>query len=171
MNKRKLANQALRYLASLGQQLPDESDTDWYKQNSDDYQALLKLNNAGIGPTVEELEALANAPLTDTEIKRIVKRLKMIDSLVIAEYDKQEVIEKTPKYWDGFFSGYEASPTNRCKQLLNGIKTRIDRLSAEQSDLFKKITMQEAIDFEYCCDGMDEEDFKVIGERIEAHET
>ena len=109
---------------------------------------------------------MVDAPLTDAEIKRVVKRLKRIDQLILSEYDKKEAIDTTPKYWDGFFSGHEASPTNRCKQLLKGINRRMDKLSAEQSSLFKKITMQQAMDFGYCCDGMDEDDFLVDNEGV-----
>ena len=160
MSNRELAKQALRYLASLNKPLPDESDTEFYDQNRTDYEALLTLNNKAIGASEAELQELANAPLSDTEVNRIVKRLSKIDELVFAEHAKDERIERDPKYWDGFFSGYEASPTRRCEQLQRGIKARISKLSSEQFDLFGQLTMQQAMEFGYCVDGMDEDDFK-----------
>ena len=69
-NKRKLAEKALRYLNSLNEPLPDETDKKWYEQNASDYQALLKLNTAGLGTTVDEL--------------------------ILVEYEKRDVIDKSP---------------------------------------------------------------------------
>jgi hypothetical protein len=159
MNKRELARQALRYLDSLKMPLPDESDNEFYLQNHLDYEALLTLNNKGFGASVRELIDLVNAPLTNIEVKQIVKRIIKIDNLVFEERAKEEKIESDPKYWDGYFSGYEASPTRRCEQLKRGINARVNRLGSEQSNLFKKITMQQAIDNNYYVDGMEESDF------------
>ena len=55
----KLAIQALRYLSSLNKPLPEKTDTDFYTQNETDYQALLTLNNLGLGTTEGELFTLA----------------------------------------------------------------------------------------------------------------
>jgi hypothetical protein len=162
MNKRKLAAQALRYLASLKQPLPPESDTAFYKQNSADYQALAMLNNKKLGATTEALEALVNAPLSASECKRIVKRLQKLDALYSLEIKKEEAIDNNPKYWDGFFSGLEASPTNRCKQLKRGIENRIEQITNEQNKLYQQITKQQALDAGYwfACD-MESDDFKL----------
>lgn len=160
MNKRNLARQALRYIAALKQPLPEASDADFYTQNSSDYEALLTLNKKGLGTSEDDLLLIADAPFTDAELNRIVKRLKRVDELILAEHVKEEKIDRDPKYWDGFFSGYEASPTRRCEQLMRGIKSRVNKLSSELSELFNEITMQQAMDFGYCCDGMNEDDFK-----------
>jgi hypothetical protein len=103
-----------------------------------------------------------NAPLTEREIKRVVARLMTIDGLIAKEYAKEEATNNTPNYWQGFFSGYESTPTPRCKQILAGITARTNKLSNEQSALFKQITKQQAEDFGYCVSGMDDEDFKFI---------
>ena len=161
MNTRKIAQQALNYLESLNKPLPPETDTAFYEQNREDYQALLKLNQKGLGASEADLKALVDAPLTEFEIKRIVKRMIKVDSLIFAEYDKREVIEKTPRYWNGFFSGYEVTPTARCEQLLNNSKARQDKLEDELSSLYKKITIEQAMNFGYCVDGMENEDFKM----------
>lgn len=161
MNTRKLATQALDYLKSLKQPLPPESDTQFYEKNREDYQALLKLNQKGLGASEDELIALVNAPLTETEIKRIVKRMTKVDALIMAEYEKRDIIEKTPRYWIGFFSGYEATPTARCEQLLTNSDKRQSKLENELSSLYQKITIEQAIDFGYCVDGMEVEDFKM----------
>lgn len=104
----------------------------------------------------------SNAPLTNTEIKRVVVRLGTIDGLITKEYAKEEAINNTPKYWQGFFSGYESTPTPRGKQILAGIAARTTKLSNEQAALFKQITKQQAEDFGYCVSGMDDEDFLCI---------
>jgi len=104
----------------------------------------------------------SNAPLTDTEIKRVVARLGTIDGLIAKEYAKEEATNNTPKYWQGFFSGYESTPTPRGKQILAGIAARTTKLSNEQAALFKQITKQQAEDFGYCVSGMDDEDFLCI---------
>ena len=64
MNLNKLAIQALRYLSSLKQPLPCESDVEFYAQNKSDYEALLTLNEKGLGATEAELFKLA---LTDSD--------------------------------------------------------------------------------------------------------
>ncbi len=161
MNIRNQAAQAIRYLKSLRDPLPPESDADFYKQNDADYQSLLTLNNKGLGRTVEELQELVDAPLTVGEIKRVVNRLQKIDDLIQTEYDKEESIQQSSKYWNGFFSGFTPTPTNRCQQLLNGIKSRLSKLYEEQSALFQQITIEQATNAGYCCDGMDENDFWV----------
>ena len=159
MNYRKLSIQALSYLASLKQPLPCESDVEFYKQNKVNYEALYTLNKKGLARTENELNAMANAPLTKKEIKATVKKLIKNDSLVCAEYDKQDLIGETPKYWSNFYSGYEAQPTGRCSQLMANSYLRISKLSAEHSALVATITMNEAIEFGYPTDCM-EDDFK-----------
>ena len=159
-SNRELAKQALRYLTALKSPLPSESNTEFYDQNNADYEALLTLNNEGLGGSEVELNQLLNATPSETEIKRIVKRLQKIDELILADYEKGNKIDITPKYWNNFFSGYEALPTGRCEQLKRGIKQRISKLGHEQSELFGKITMRQAVEFGYFVDGMDEDDFK-----------
>lgn len=97
---------------------------------------------------------------TNQEMKRIVKRLNKIDELIRNENDKENNIEITPKYWNGFFTGYGVSPTARCVQLTKGIEKRTSKLENEQFDLFQKITINQASKFGYCTDGMEEADFK-----------
>lgn len=160
MNHRKLAIQALNYLSSISKPLPCESDTQFYEQNRADYAALLKLNKKGLGATEAELLALSNAPLSEKEVKAVVSKLIKLDALISAEYAKQERIEKTPNYWDGFYSGYEATPTNRCKQLLSNSNKRINNYSKQHSELAQSITINLAAEQGYCVDGMDDKDFK-----------
>jgi len=82
-----LATQALRYLESLQQPLPDASDTKFYDQNEKDYQALLTLNLMGQGATAGELEKLANPKKV-----RIVKETKLDIDFEVMQGGK--VIEK-----------------------------------------------------------------------------
>jgi len=82
-----LAKQALNYLASLKQPLPEESEIRWYQQNEKDYQALLTLNKQGLGATIEELTEVANPKKV-----RITKETSLNISFEVMENGK--VIEK-----------------------------------------------------------------------------
>ncbi|MGP5159712.1 hypothetical protein [Pseudoalteromonas prydzensis] len=162
MNKRKLAAKAIEYLAVLGSnaEYPPDSNKAFYKKLDANYGALLTLNNAGLGATNEELQAMVDAPLNPSEIAAIVKRLVKLDALISAEYKKEDDLNADPTKWKNFFSGYKSEPTGRCSQLLKGIEARVKRYSQEQSELFKSITMEQAERQGYCVGGMDIEDFK-----------
>lgn len=159
---RKLAKQALNYLASLKQPLPCETNVDWYEQNTKDYQALLKLNKAGLGSTEEELQTLVDTPLSKEEVTKVVKRIKVLDKKYQDEVAYEEKIEKTPKYWDGFFSGYQVTATPQCERIMKGIDNRMAKISEEQSKLFKLVTRDQCHDNDYTTCGMDDEDFKEV---------
>lgn len=143
------STQALRYLESLRNPLPEESDTEFYAQNAKDYQALLFLNEKGLGATEDELKFLANTALSEPKAKRIVKRMIKIDALIFSEYEKQEKIQRNPKYWVGYYSGYEAYPTRRCTQLISNSENRQEKLIKELRELSRRITAEQAVEFGY----------------------
>lgn len=100
--------------------------------------------------------------LTEAEIKKVVSRLKLLDKKVEAENDTQVLIEATPHYWYGFFSGYNVKATATCQKRLDGIERRLSALFSEQWRLCKLITWEQAMKYGYedaCC--MCEDDFKV----------
>lgn len=100
--------------------------------------------------------------LTETEIKKVVSRLKLLDKKVEVENDTKVLIENTPHYWYGFFSGYNVTPTGACQKRLDGIERRLSALFSEQWKLCGLITWEQAIKYgyedAYC---MSENDFKI----------
>ncbi|MDI4652558.1 MULTISPECIES: hypothetical protein [Pseudoalteromonas] len=158
MNTRKLAIQAISYLESLNKPLPDESETAWYKQNERNYKALLKLNNANMGKTMDELKALASAPLADRYAKEAIERMFKIDAEISKTYKREDEIEKTPSLWHGFFSGYEVTPKAVCKRQLEALERKREKLNKQHAELAKSITAEQAQKFSYpleCLDGIE----------------
>lgn len=132
MNTRKLAIQAISYLESLGKPLPDESETAWYKQNERNYKALLKLNNANMGKTMDELKALALAPLAERYAKEAIERMFKIDAEISKTYKREEEIEETPSL-----------------RQLDALERKRIKLGKQHAELAKSITAEQALKFNY----------------------
>lgn len=118
-----LATQALNYLDSLNKPLPPKSDTEFYKQNERDYNALKRLNNDGLGTSKEDLLELAgNTP--DKQIKvRILKegndyvRFECVD-------DKGNVLEKKKLPKDNFWNKVSRGEYNYLGQFVSFSKAK-----------------------------------------------
>ena len=158
MNTRNLAIQAISYLNSLdGNDIPDCKK--WFDKREREYAALLKLNKAGLGATMGELQKMADEPLKDQYAKKVIAQLKKID-LRVSELDKRkDGIDKNPNMWKNFFSGLESVPTYKCKQALDSIESQTNKLASKMDELLKSITMEQAEKFGYPVIGLDESDF------------
>ena len=158
MNTRNLAMQAISYLNSLKcSDIPDCQK--FFNDREREYAALLKLNKAGLGATMSELQELANEPLKDQYAKKVIAQLKKID-LRVSKLDKRkDGIDKDPSMWKNFFSGYESVPTYKCKQALESIESQSNKLASKMDKLLKSITMEQDEKFGYEVIGLDESDF------------
>lgn len=129
MNSSKLAIQALRYLTSLKQTLPCESDVDFYKQNKIDYESLLTLNKKGLGATEAELFELAMSK-PDTVFVMTVSHHESSDDTFTKSvhsiwYSEQEALDEMARIESNF--------TDRKEEHMQGWRAR--RPLSQPSDL------------------------------------